>query len=315
MNKIEIAIDNLLVKSQDEISSRLEEIEFEIRVPNTLAKGYCHCVKLDANGNTRVNDLTDFIVERMVDYAIPKKEIDKAKAYLNRTGSTAKILALQKKAKELFVDLKKTGEGGEMLLYTLIQQFLRIPQLISKMSLKTSGNLHYQGVDGVHVKYDPTDDTLVLYWGESKMYKDVKDGLRSCFESLKCYLLDTYSYKSTQERDLQLITSNISENVNDEQLEDLLVRYFDKDDNLSNKLKYKGVCFVGFDFEKYPNRPNSKTVSVLVNEVKSEINNWFKDVGDAILSHKNLEQYEIHVFLIPFPSVEKFRDYFLESIK
>src|SRR5690606_34993601 len=122
----------------------------------------------------------------------------------------------------------KTGEGGEILLYILIQEFLKIPQLISKMSLKTSGALHYQGADGIHVKYDEKNDLLNLYWGEAKMYKNFNDAVKECILGIKNFLLELYSSSSVQERDLQLLTSNITNNVDDEELENILVRYFDK---------------------------------------------------------------------------------------
>jgi hypothetical protein len=314
MNWIEKSIDNLLVRSQGEINSRLEKVEFDIQIDNTKAIAYCHCLHLDGNGNPRVNDLIEFVADKITEYALPKKEIDEARDYLNQTGSPSKINALKRKATALFTDLKKTGEGGEMLLYILIQEVLKIPQLLSKMSLKTSGNVHYHGVDGIHVKYDSTDDSLILYWGESKMYKKIDEAIKNCFESLKGFLLDTFSYNSTQERDLQLITANIQQNINDENLENLLLRYFDKDDNLSNKLKYKGVCFIGFDCDKYPLTPMSKTLPLLKQEINNEIKTWVKTISGQITQHKNLELYEIHVFLIPFPSVEKFREHFLEAI-
>jgi len=147
--------------------------------------------------------------------------------------------------------LEKTGEGGEILLYILVLEYLKIPQLISKMPLKTSGKVHYQGADGIHVKYDSVNDRLNLYWGESKMYKSMSAAMDDCLSSVKGYLLDPQSAKSVQQRDLELITSNINANINDEDLENALVRYFDKDDDLSNQIEYKAVCFIGFDRNVY----------------------------------------------------------------
>jgi hypothetical protein len=315
MTWVEKAIDNLLVRSEGEINSRLEQISFDVPLPITQAKAYCHFIQLDASGNPRVNDLAEFVAQKIVDYSIPKREIDEARDHGLRTHSTEKIIALQKKAAQLFTDLKNTGEGGEMLLYILIQEYLKLPQLISKMSLKTSGNVHYHGVDGIHVKYDSSDDSLVLYWGESKMYKSITKALQECFKSLKGFLMDTFSYESSHERDLQLVTSSIKNNVNDQNLEDLLVRYFDRDDQLSNKLKYKGICFVGFDCAKYPKSPLAMDSQKLKIEIEKELQKWYKNAADNILSNLHLEKYEIHVFLIPFPDVAKFREYFLNHIK
>ncbi len=229
MDRIGESLDRLFVQSRGEINSRIEQISFCVDISETQAKGYCYCLKVDANGNLRLKDLIDFIDTKIIEYAIPKKEIDEAKQYFNDTGSPSKIEALKKKAKGLFTDLEKTGEGGEILLYILIQEFLKIPQLISKMSLKTSGRLHYQGADGIHVNYDAATESLNLYWAEAKMYQNLNSAITECFDSLKGFLLDPQGCSSTQERDLHLITSNIQANINDNELEDLIVAYFDKD--------------------------------------------------------------------------------------
>ena len=213
MSRIETAINNLLNKTNGAINSRIEEVRYSVDIPETNAKGYCYCLKIDANGNLRLQDLIEHIDTRIVDYAIPKKEIDEAGDDYNRTGATRKLLELQKKAKNLFTDLKKTGEGGEILLYILIQDILKLPQLISKMSLKTSGKLHYQGADGIHFQYNETTKNLELYWAESKMYKDLNTAIAKCFESIKGFLLDPQGYTSTQERDIDLITSNITSGI------------------------------------------------------------------------------------------------------
>lgn len=311
MDWIEESIERLLITSDGEIKSRLEEISVEFEIENTKAIGHCYCVKLDGNGNVRWKDLIDFMVDQIVDYAIPRKEIIEATKYLNEKGSTAKIIALKEKARNLFTNIQTTGEGGEMMIYLLAKEYLKIPQLLSKMSLKTSGNVHYHGVDGIHVKYDPKADSLCLYWGESKMYGELSQAITSCFESLKGFLLDTMGTGSVQERDLHLITANISSSVSDEKLEDLLVRYFDKDDELSNKVEYRGICFVGFDCSSYPTTPKSKTLDILKDEITKELNKWKKKLSSGITKHTNLELFEIHVFMIPFPSVEEFRAYFL----
>ena len=316
MSRINEALDRLFVQSRGEINSRIEQVSFCEDISGTQAKAYCYSLKIDANGNLRLKDLVDFIDEKIVEYAIPKKEIDEASQYLNETKSPSKVNALRKKAEKLFTDLEKTGEGGEILLYILIQEFLKIPQLISKMSLKTSGKLHYQGADGIHLKYDPMTECLNLYWGEAKMYQDLNRAITECFSSLKGFLLDAQGYNSTQERDIQLITANIQANVNDTELEDLLVEYFNKDSDLSNKVVYKGICFIGFDYDKYPSETDlSKTTDDIKKSIISEYTNWYDSLSEKIKSHINLETKEIHIFLMPFRSVAEFRKYYLETIR
>ena len=276
MDRIETAINNLIINENEAIKSRIEEVRYCIDIPETNSKGYCYCLKVDANGRLRLQDLIEYIDFRIVDYAIPKKEIDEAKNDLNNTGSTRKIIQLRKKAENLFTDLDKTGEGGEILLYILTQDILKLPQLISKMSLKTSAKMHYQGADGVHFRYNRTTGNLELYWAEAKIHQ----------------------------------------NINDETVEDILVEYFDKDKEQSNHLVYKGVCFIGFDYDKYPSDTDiTKTTEHIKNAILTEYEKWHSTIGEKIKDHENLDKKEIHVFLMPFPSVDEFRKCYLKTIK
>ncbi|MFA8342043.1 MAG: DUF1837 domain-containing protein [Rhodothermaceae bacterium] len=315
MSRIEQAINNLIIGSCGEINSKLEQVAFEIDIKDTKSKGYCYCLKVDANGELRLKDLIEFIDTKIVDYAIPKKDVDEAKKHFDSTGSTQKILGLQKRAKTLFTDLEKTGEGGEILLYILVLEYLKIPQLISKMALKTSGQVHYQGADGVHVKYDSKNKRLNLFWCESKMYKSMSDAVDECLTSIKGYLLDSRSAESVQQRDLELITSNITTNVNDVELEDILVRYFDKDDDLSNSLEYKAICFLGFNRAVYKSKGVLKSTGEIKTTIEAKMTEWYDVVGEKINEHPRLNLKEMHIFLMPFPSVEEFRRSFLKEIK
>lgn len=308
------AISRLLIQEEGKIYSRLETIDVDLDIDGTKAKGYCYCVKLDGNGNPRMEDLVEFVLDKIVDYSLPKKRLDDAREELEKTGSSSSYIKLERQAKKLFTDLSKTGEFGEMLLYILVQEILGLPQLISKMTLKTSGNLHYQGADGIHVKYSDEEETLSLYWGESKMEKSLYSAIKNCFDSLKCFLLDPITDESVRERDLQLISSNLLDNINDPKLEEVIVRYFNLDDDLSNKLNYKGVCFVGFDVDNYPNKPMHKITEQLVEEFKKDVSLWLDKASYRIKSHVDLEKFEIHLFLIPFPSVQAFRDHFLKVL-
>lgn len=313
---VEAILKQILVSTKGEIYSRLEQISHSVSIEDTNTKAYCHMLKIDANGNLRLNDLIDYIYTRLVDYAIPKKEIDEAALYYNETGSVAKITALQAKAQHLFTDLGKTGEGGELLLYILTTEILKLPQLISKMSLKTSSHMHYHGADGIHVGFDIEKGNMHLYWGESKMYSSISSAISNCIESLKGFLLDPMGADSVQERDLHLITLSISSNINDDDSENLLVRFFDKDDDFSNHVIYKGICFIGFDSDKYPSQDDlSQTTELLKAEFESQILEWYAEVNKGISKHTNLKHKEIHVFLMPFPSVEDFRSRFLERIR
>lgn len=310
---IDKAFEQLKIGTMGEIFSRIDELSSGVEIVDTRSKVNCYMLKRDVNGNYRLDDLIDYIEYKVLEYSIPKDEIDSASEYLKNYGSPMKINALQNKAKKLFTELKNTGEGGEILLYILTQEYLKIPQLLSKMSLKTSSGVHYHGADGIHFNIDSVNNKLDLYWAESKMYADLSSAISSCFESIKSFLLDPQGCNSAQERDLTLITSNISHNINNKTFEDYIVRFFDKDDQFSNQIEYKGICFIGFDSDKYPSEDDiSKTHAEIRKEIESQLDNWYSKLSKGIKKHTNLELKEIHIFLMPFRKVEDFRDEFLK---
>lgn len=313
--KLTELISELLRTSEQEINSYITEVVSNVSLKTTQAKSHCYFLTLDGNGRPQIKDFARFVAQHVVGYAIPRKEVKSAQEYDLKHNTTVKTTQLVKKASGLFTSLKKTGEGGEMLLYILVQEFLKLPQLLCKMSLKTNPELHVNGTDGIHVAVEPDEsgqDTLSLYWGESKLYKNLSDGISKCFESLKEFLLSDGGAEAPVERDLQLVQSNLD--VSNKDLETLILRYLDKDDPLHNKVKYKGVCLVGFDYDKYPLIPNSETTDQVKEKIQQEIEAWSTSVIGQISKHTNLNSFDIHIFLLPFPSVEDFRKYFLEAL-
>ena len=307
------ALDSLIRGTGNELPAYLKEISANISLPKTQIKTHFYHVQLDGNGNNRVLDFIEFIASRIVEYSIPRSEFEKARKYLNEHQSDAEFAKLRKKASELFVDVKNTGEGGEILLYILVQEYLRIPQLLCKMPLKTSTQMYYHGVDGIHAEYDSQSDMLALYWGESKLYQNIGAGLKSCFDSLKEYLINPNTSTSPQHRDVELIHDYLD--LNDTKLQDAIVQYFDRGNEKFNKVNYRGVCLVGFDSTLYPSNPNQLNSDSLNSIFLKEIEDWKTKIIENIETYDTLNSFIIHVFLIPFPSVEDFRLNFLKAIK
>lgn len=314
--KIKYLIDKLLRNSTGGIKTFVTEVKTHMQVNETKAISHCYILNLDANGRPRVNDLAEFVAMHMIDYSIPRKEIESADKFDRKNNTKTATLRLAKKAKGLFTSLKKSGEGGEMLLYILVQEFLKLPQLICKMPLKTNAEVHYHGADGIHISAETNPDgtdVLCLYWGESKLYKDIGRAIKDCVESLKDFLLSSGGSDSRAERDLQLIQESVH-TLDDEKLENLLVKYFDKNDQQSNKLRFKGVCLIGFDSTQYPSTANTENVEQVKAKIEAEVASWLVKIKKGIKKHQTLETFEIHVFLVPFPSVTDFRTAFAKEI-
>ena len=301
----------LLRTKPTDLDAYLASVISDVQVEKTKTKAHCHFIALDGNKRPRVKDFARFLGTKIIDYAIPRAEINRALNDAVESGSTAPVVKINQKAKSLFVRSPKSGEGGEVLLSVMAESLLQLPQLFTKMVLKTSTEMHVHGSDAIHVGVNKANGNLALYWGESKIKKNVKKAIKDCFESLSPYLLSPGGSKSVQERDLQLMRDGIE--FEDIHLTNALKRYLDPDDSMFKQLEYRGLCLVGFDSETYPTSPNSKEAKQLKNEVEEEFNANISSVRDQVIKQK-IHSFDIHIFCLPFPSVDDFRDAFRSEL-
>lgn len=73
------------------------------------------------------------------------------------------------------------GDLAEYLMSILLDKFTNVETLISKISFKTSSNMPVHGNDNVYFDYEND----ILYYGESKFYKNAREGLEVAVESIK----------------------------------------------------------------------------------------------------------------------------------
>src|SRR3954471_17263381 len=114
-----------------------QAVRLEGRTPGHSVKIHCHCLAVDGNGRIQLRRLAEFMRNAAADYALPRSKVAEAKARDAKFNSTEAVAELVERAKRSFTDLAKTGEGGEMLLFMLAERFLKLPQILCKMDLKT----------------------------------------------------------------------------------------------------------------------------------------------------------------------------------
>jgi hypothetical protein len=176
-----------LTGDPEALEVHLTLVERDVLIDGHAVKVHCHCLTVDANGRVQPRRLAEFMRNAVADYAIPRAQLFKAKARDAKYNSTEAVGALVEQAKRSFTDLAKTGEGGEMLLFLLAERFLKLPQILCKMDLKTDTRMHYHGADGVYVGVTP-EGILKLYWGESKFYSDAGAAIRACLRAYSSLL-------------------------------------------------------------------------------------------------------------------------------
>lgn len=311
MDALQTALEKLVRDDGDTIYSYFQEIKSDYLIEGTSAACHFHCINLDGNGRPKVDALIQYLVGKIIDYAIPRKKINAAIKYQQETGSTLKIAKLFTQAMGLFTSLANSGEGGELILFLFAEKFLKLPQVICKMNLKTNPEMHYHGADGVHIGVDKQSQKLCLYWGESKLYSNLTQAIYKCMKSISPLITSSFGDGSAEERDIQLLSDFM--NVDDPNLEAALKKFLDPDNPEFNKLEYRGICLVGFDIDDYPTEPNKLNINGLLETFSDKIDSWRDSIKKRIIE-ESIHGISLHVFLIPFPSVDSFRQTLITSL-
>lgn len=285
-------------------------MERDVLIDGHAVKIHCHCLTVDGNGSVQPRRLAEFMRNTVADYAIPRSQLAKAKARDAKYNSTEAVAALVEQARRSFTDLAKTGEGGEMLLFLLAERFLKLPQILCKMDLKTDSRMHYHGADGVYAGVT-ADGILKLYWGESKIYKGAAAAIKACLVSLAPFLVELDHEDAERERDLILLSDKAD--LSDPTLTDALKRYFDKNSIMSKRVRYCGVALVGFDADFYPGKTVKAIADDIAKAARSGLETWRATIGEHLKTEK-LEQVEIELFCLPLPSANDFRAAFLKAM-
>lgn len=301
-------LDAILSGDPEELGVHLHLVERDIMIDGQNVKVYCHCLTTDGNGKVKIKRLAEFLRYAAADYAIPRTRVEEARARDTKFRSTSAVAALHEKAKAVFTDLAKSGEGGEMLLFLFAERFLGIPHVLCKMDLKTDSRMHYHGADGVYASVSD-DGKLKLFWGESKVYKDPTDAIRDCLSSLAPFLIEEDHLGSSRERDLVLLSDKAD--LGNPELSAAFRRFFDTSSPLSNRVEYCGVALVGFDADFYPDDDKKGALEDIVEAAKIGLEGWSTSLGRRLTAER-LQHFDIHFLFLPLPSVDKFREAFLK---
>ena len=309
----EITLDDflaILAGNPNELDVYLELVERDIEINGKRTKVHCHCLVRDGNNRINANRLAEFMRNSVADYAIPRSKLEAARKRDQKYKSSAAVSELHHQACSTFTDLKNTGEGGEMLLFLLAERFLRLPQVLCKMDLKTDSRMHYHGADGVYASLSE-NGTLKLYWGESKMYMNAKAAIRDCLGSLAPFLLEDEHEGASRERDLILLSDRAD--LSDPGLTAAFKKYFDRTSPISNRVEYCGIALIGFDSQIYDSEDPQEVAEAVAGKARAEVRELLDSVDARAVAEK-LDNFEIQFLCIPFPSVEEFRVAFLTSL-
>lgn len=295
---LKTAFEELVQGDWSRFDHLLLEPEGARAIENTKATIRCHYLSSDPSGNPRVKPLARQLVKQILRFCTPRTRLNNIRAIEDELERDEALTEAVLNARRLFTTKQEnTGEGGELLLYVFLERHLQVPQILSKLSLKTNTQVQVHGSDGVHAKLEE-DDTLALYWGESKIYKNFSNAFADCFTSSAPFLVG-----SADAQDLFLIKEYAD--LGDLNLRHAILDYFDDSHPKSQKLDVRAACLIGFSVDEYPKLPAD--VEAARASIQKDLQKWSSSILGQIKKH-DISNYQIEVFLIPLPDEVEFRD-------
>lgn len=269
-------------------------------------------------GAATVSDLVEVIVHYLVHFALPRAEVARVMELYGKIDAEefrVKLSQLAQSAISLFKRANeatnRNGEAGELILYLMTEWILEAPQIIAKMLLKTNPQMPVHGADGVHVRYKPETSTLMLYWGESKLYADVGAAIDSAVKSIS-EALDPGMIK----HELELVGRNIDFSGLAEKARMEMLRHLDPFDEASNQRHNVSTCLIGFDFEgfqKIVGLDGDAAEAKFCVLAQEKLNALTEKLTNS-LEGAGLGNQPVELFFFPVPSVQELRDLFQAKI-
>jgi hypothetical protein len=306
---------SLLRRDWSRLSSRVRTLAHDITTPCARLNLRLHYPALQ-DARATVAELVYVIRLFIPHFCLPRKEVDDLYA---KRGTLAdfdyhvELTALNGRALNLFMRAEaakgRSGEAGELLLYLLTEWLLEAPQIVAKMSLKTSRDMPVHGADGIHVKYVPETQRLIVYSGEAKLYGDVGDAIRSAISSISDALSPT-----KLDRELALVRRDLDFSGLSADAREALLGYLNPWDERSNHRIDAVTCLLGFDFAGYEGLQGETDAEEIfrglaLEQLSRTSASFARAMADAGMGDRAVE-----LFLLPLPSVAAFRSLFLEGL-
>ncbi len=165
---------------QRRFGSCISDLKQPLVVDGVQAEVSFHFVKFDpTTKEPKFGLLAKALAKHIVQYCLSAKtraDVRQRAGYDEDEGELFMI------ARDYFRKLADSGEVGELLLFFLLEAAMGAPQVVCKMELKTNSADEVKGTDGIHVKWDVSDNHLDVYLGEAKLYQDIGGAMTDALE-------------------------------------------------------------------------------------------------------------------------------------
>lgn len=266
-----------------------EPIDFQINMRSNL---HLHILRVK-NGSFILEDLFKELANGMLGYVYSRKNLNKL------WNDRSRIVEFVTKAQGQFkTPDAKSGEGGEVLLYSFLEGHLGAPKVLSKMELKTSSEHYVHGSDGIHL-LETAPAEYQLIFGESKMYADARKAIKASFDSVGKVKQDSFNY------DTWLTESELLKEALDSDQIKILESILLPQESLASGTKVSNAfgVFVGFEidvtdfsFEDHDDAQIERHIRNLANNTISKEIETIK----AEVTKLGLGAHHFHIYTLPF---------------
>lgn len=291
---------------KDKYSSIIDYIQQDAKINDRLDASF-HFVKYH-DGSDRESDLLNILRSNLVYYCFPKERY--------KGKSPSEITDLVFEGREKFFNPKnskngrsgasRSGELGEIALYFLLESFLNAPQIVSKMTLKTTQGENYKGADGIHVGIHNSKNCV--FYCESKINKKRDAALKDCIKSVVEF------QKNKKDFEVSIIKNHID--VSDEKLRKAIIEFLDPTKSKSDDWIEIHACFIGFNWNKFDIIERETDKDKLIDKLKSELNSEITAVKAYLEKEIPVSKikHRFYFFVMPFKDVEALRANFLKLL-
>lgn len=306
-----------LARGHDDLQVRLRTVGHAARSQDGQVRLHGHYFAF-RQGQPTVAEFVNLLSTKLIAFCLPRRQILAAqREWEGRSPDVAMegAIALRDKAVDLFKrahrNTNRNGEFGELITYLLIEAVLQAPQMVAKMSLKTSPQMPVHGSDGIHFRFDAATGALTLLWGESKCYASVTAALVRAVESVAENLQDR---KLAHE--LFLVEQHADLSPLPLAARDAVMSFLNPYDENYNKRVDASVVLIAFDFARFARSGGMRPEEVepaFEAALRTELDACATRL-DAELGARGVAGHSLDVFFLPVPSVDELRSRFQDKI-
>jgi hypothetical protein len=294
-------LDGYLEACTERYTACIDSLDRMRNLDGLVSTARFHYLKLDSNGRPRWEALAKNLAYHILYYCFAVQKRQEARTHVD-------LMELRDEARQFFREESRSGEAGEMLLYFLQEAVLGAPQMVSKISLKTNPKLETFGSDGIHMKWHRTESKFDLYFGEAKLHQNLRNAVTDAVKSIS-----GFHENGMEEFELRMVTRHFKHA--DDAMKETVLKYV-KTGTAAETVRINHACLLGYDWDAYASLPEgdvAKLGQIFRERYEKEADSIQQLLQSRFAAFQN-KRLRFEIFVLPFTSVEKFREAFLEAL-